>query len=170
MSKLFLLFTLVPVVELYLLFQIGHALGALAPVLMVLGSGLLGISLARAQGLRMYEAWRASLARGVLPSDSVVDGVLMLLGCLLLIVPGLITDAAGLLLLVPPLRRPFGGWLMRRVERALQRGTIHVAQQQTHAGSWRRASAAELARDADRTSAIDVEGEEVLGPRPNESE
>ena len=103
----------------------------------------------------MFEAWRASVAGGVLPSASVVDGVLVLLGCLLLIIPGLITDAASIPLLIPVLRRPVGSWLMRRVERAIQRGTLHVAQQTRWGAAARQPAAAP-------TSVIDVEGEEVL--------
>lgn len=156
MGKLLLLFTLVPIVELYVLFQIGHAFGGLLPVLFVVGSALIGTSLARLQGLRMFEAWRTSLARGVLPSQSVVDGVLVLLACLLLIVPGVITDGLALLLLIPPLRRPFGGWLMHRVARAIQRGTVHVAQQ----------PAAPRRSRAGAQDVIDVEAEEVLPAEP----
>jgi len=157
MGKLFLLFTLVPVAELYVLLQIGDRFGGLTAVTMVIGSGLFGAYMARSEGLRVFQAWRDSLANGTVPADGVVSGMLVLLGCALMITPGVITDVAGIVLLVPYTRRLVAGQVMRRVERAIERGTLQVMQ-----GQGRRPA-------SPRRSVIDVEGE-VVEPERAESE
>lgn len=132
-GRLFLLFTLVPALELYVLIAIGERIGAPATIAMLIATGVLGAALARAEGTRVLRAWQQSLAAGTVPADGVVSGVLVLLGGALLISPGVISDAAGILLLVPFTRRLIARIVTARVQRAIERGTIRVVH--THARS-----------------------------------
>ncbi len=83
-GKLLLLFTVVPLVELYLLLVIGSSIGFWPTVAIVLTTGLLGAWLAKSEGLRVYRKWQASLAQGRLPEEGVLGGLLVLVGGVLL--------------------------------------------------------------------------------------
>lgn len=116
--RLFLLFTIVPALELYILVKVGGLIGPLQTVAMVVALGMLGASLAKRAGLGMLRQLNEDLAQGIPPADRVVEALLILVGGVLLVTPGLLTDAVGLLLLVPPLRRALvpliKSWLVKR--------------------------------------------------------
>src|SRR3989442_678077 len=80
------------------------------------GAAVLGYVVARAQGLAVFRRWRAATAAGVMPEEGLVDGLLVLLGGFLLALPGVISDALGLLLLVPPVRRRVADRIRRRAD------------------------------------------------------
>lgn len=103
--RLFLLLAIVPAVELYLLLQVGSVLGAAPTLLLILLTGAFGASLARREGLGVLQQLQGDLARGLPPADRLVEGLLVLVGGLLLLTPGILSDAAGLLLLIGPVRR-----------------------------------------------------------------
>jgi len=117
LGKLLLLFTVVPVVELYLLITLGQRMGAEATIALVLVTGLLGASLAKREGARVVRNWQAAMARGEMPKEGVVSSLLVLVGGVLLVTPGVVTDATGLLLLVPWSRRLVAGVVRTRLER-----------------------------------------------------
>lgn len=121
---LFLLFTVIPLVELWLLFRLAGAFGLGTTILVVVGTGLAGAALARVQGFWALHRMRSDLAQGVLPTKSLADGVLILAAGLMLITPGILTDILGLALLVPPVRAlirlGLGRWLAGRVQVASQ--------------------------------------------------
>ena len=123
---LFLLFTVVPFVELYLLIGIGQRVGALPTLGGVLAMGVLGAWLAKREGRRVMRSWQASVAQGQLPEDGILNGALVLVGGVLLITPGVITDAVGLFLLIPPTRRWIAAGLRRALERRMKAGTLRV--------------------------------------------
>jgi UPF0716 protein FxsA len=125
-GKLFLLFTLLPLLELLVLIQIGERIGAVPTIAMVLFSGVLGAALARAEGLRVARAFRQSVSTGQVPADSVINGALVLLGCALLITPGVLSDVLGIVLLLPPSRRIALRIVSARVRSALERGALRV--------------------------------------------
>ena len=122
---LFLLFTLVPLVELALLIWIGTKTSVLFTIALVLVSGVVGAMLARQQGFRAIERILAELRAGRMPAEAVVDGVLILVAGVMLITPGVLTDGVGFLLLVPPtrrlLKRGVSAWLLRRVSVRVER-------------------------------------------------
>jgi UPF0716 protein FxsA len=134
LGKLFLLFTILPALELWLLIAIGERIGAPATIAMLILTGVVGAALARAEGTRVVRAWQQALAAGTVPPDGVVSGVMVLLGGALLISPGVISDAAGVLLLVPYTRRLIARIVTARVQRAIERGTIGVVHSQRAAG------------------------------------
>ncbi len=116
LGKLLLLFTVVPVAELYLLITLGQRLGAELTIGLVLVTGLLGAWLARREGSRVLGNWQAAMAQGQMPKEGVVSSLLVLVGGVLLITPGVLTDVTGLLLLVPWTRRLAAGFIRKRLE------------------------------------------------------
>ena len=104
MGRLLLLFILVPAVELVLLIEIGSRIGTLATLALIVGTGALGAILARRQGLRTIRQIQRELEAGRLPTDSLMDGVLILVAAALLVTPGILTDAAPVLLWVQLVR------------------------------------------------------------------
>lgn len=126
MGKLFLLFTVVPLVELYLLVSIGEVLGAAPTIALVLVTGALGAWFARLEGLRVLRRWQQAMARHELPTDTVVDGILIFIGGLLLVTPGVLTDVVGLSLVFPVTRRFVSGAVHRWLKEQVERGAIQV--------------------------------------------
>lgn len=104
LPRLFLIFALVPFIELYLLVQVGTVIGAAPTILLVIFTAAAGAWLARTQGLGILAKVQSDLARGVMPAQAMLDGFCILLAGLLLLVPGFLTDVCGLLLLLPPVR------------------------------------------------------------------
>lgn len=124
LGRLLLLFTLVPAVELYLLITLGSALGPAATVALVLGTGMLGAWLARREGGRVLREWQGAVARGELPQEGVTSSLLVLVGGVLLVTPGVLTDITGLLLLIPPTRRAIAQLVSARVAKQLESSTV----------------------------------------------
>ena len=148
-GRLFLLFTVVPLVELYLLVRVGSVLGAGPTIALVLLTGALGAWFARLEGLRVLRRWQESLARQELPKDGVFDGLLIFVGGLMLITPGILTDIAGLCMVMPLTRRGIVAMLRRWVERQIATGRVQVF---TTEHGYRRPP---------RPDVIDVEGEVI---------
>jgi len=119
--KLFLAFTLVPFVEIYLLIKIGAQVGAFNTILIVILTGLLGASLARLEGIKTMTKVRDSLNRGDLPAEEMLDAMLIFVAGVVLLTPGLITDLAGLTLLVPKARYWFKRWLRKKFDEWLDK-------------------------------------------------
>jgi UPF0716 protein FxsA len=105
MLQLLLLFTIVPLVELWLLVRLSGVFGFWAAIALVLGTGMAGAALARWQGIQVIQRVQAQMREGMLPSQAMGDGALIFAAGLLLITPGILTDALGLALLIPPLRK-----------------------------------------------------------------
>ncbi|MHC5033978.1 MAG: FxsA family protein [Planctomycetota bacterium] len=119
--KLILLLTLVPIVELVLLVKLTQWWDSLTLTIgIIIGTGLLGAVLARSEGLRVVRRMHDQLARAELPADSLIDGVMILVAAALLLTPGLLTDACGFLLLIPPsravVRRVLKAWMKSRFQ------------------------------------------------------
>lgn len=108
------LFLFMPLLEIYLLIQVGGLIGALPTMLLIVVAALLGVMLLRLQGMATLARAQAALARGELPARAMLEGVVAVVGALLLVIPGLFTDLLALLCLIPPLRRLLLRWVMRR--------------------------------------------------------
>ncbi|MCJ7755507.1 MAG: FxsA family protein, partial [Thermoanaerobaculales bacterium] len=102
--RLLLLFTIVPLIELYLLIKIGGVIGVVPTIAIVIGTGVLGAWLARWQGLAVLRRISDEMAAGRLPTDALIDGLLILVAAAVLLTPGLLTDSLGFVLLVPASR------------------------------------------------------------------
>ena len=114
--KLFLAFTIIPVVEIYLLIQIGTIFGALTSIALVIVTGFLGAYLARIQGLQTLFRIQESLREGQMPSGELLDALLIGIAGLVLLTPGFLTDAFGFLLLIPNTRTAIKQWLPRQID------------------------------------------------------
>ena len=114
--KLFLAFTIVPIIEIYLLIEIGSMFGALTAVSLVILTGFFGAFLARMQGLQTLYRMQESLREGRMPSGELLDTLLIVIAGLVLLTPGFLTDSAGFLLLIPTTRNSIKYWLQRKIE------------------------------------------------------
>lgn len=111
---LFLLFLLVPIIEIYLLVQVGGLIGAVPTVALVVFTAVLGALLVRHQGLATLQRVQTLMARGELPTLAMLEGMVVLLSGALLLTPGFMTDLLGFLGLIPPLRQALVREILRR--------------------------------------------------------
>ena len=111
MNFRFIVFVLFPLLEFWLLLKFGAAFGALSAVALVVASALLGIAVLRLAGWQALLSGNARLRAGLSPAPELFSGFVLAIGGVLLLLPGLISDALGLLLLLPALRR----WLAARL-------------------------------------------------------
>jgi len=122
--RLLVLFTALPLLELFLLIRIGTSLGAAATIGIVLASGAVGAILARRQGFSAWLRVQYEMQQGIFPANSLVDGLLILIASVLLITPGIITDAVGFLALIPGTRRPIRNFLIGKLRRMFDAGDV----------------------------------------------
>jgi len=126
-AKLLLLFILVPLVELFLLIEIGTKIGTLSTLAIIVCTGMLGAFLARRQGISVLHQIRTESANGRLPVAQLADGVIILLAAAVLITPGVLTDVFGFLCLIPASRKIIKTILWRWLERHVQNSGIHFS-------------------------------------------
>ncbi len=127
---LLLLFTVVPLIEFNLLLWVGGMVGFWPTVALVVATGAIGAALAKREGFRVMRAWQTALAEGRKPADGVVSGLLVLVGGVLLVTPGVLTDLFGLMLLIPWTRRGLAALILQRLERGIERGSVRVVTMQ----------------------------------------
>ena len=116
MLKLLLAFTIIPIIEIYLLIEIGSIFGVLTAIVLVILTGFLGAFMARMQGLQTLFRIQESLREGRMPSGELLDALLIVIAGVVLLTPGFLTDSAGFLLLIPTTRNPIKSWLQRQIE------------------------------------------------------
>lgn len=121
---LLLLFVTVPFVEVYILIRLSTWLGILPTFGIVIITGIVGAALAKHQGLGVWQRIQAELSYGRMPGDALFDGVLVLIGAVLLLTPGILTDMTGFLLLIPPGRFVVKRYIKRWVGGKLQSGEM----------------------------------------------
>lgn len=126
MARLFLLFTLLPLLDLWVLLAIGRALGFWPTLGLVVATGVAGAWLAKAEGRRVLDGWRRALREGRVPDEGVLSGALVLVGGVLLVSPGVLTDVVGLALLFPPTRRLVAAAVRRYLARKVREGQVRV--------------------------------------------
>lgn len=124
--KLLFLFTLVPIVEIYVLIEAGRQLGTIPTIAMIFFTGIAGAYLARSQGFNLINKMQRDLNEGRVPAGEMIDGAMILSGGLLLLTPGFCTDLFGFCLLTPATRSIFKVWLQQWMEKKVQRGEIHI--------------------------------------------
>jgi UPF0716 protein FxsA len=111
---LVLLFIVVPIVEIYVIIQVGQAIGALWTIALLIADSILGSMLMRSQGRAAWRRFNATIGVGRVPAREVVDGALVIFGGALLLTPGFVTDVFGLLFLLPPTRAGIRRLLAKR--------------------------------------------------------
>ncbi len=126
MHKLLFLFTVTPLLELFILIEIGKAIGTLEVILLTIVTGIAGAALAKSQGLSVLRKMQQEMAEGRMPAVDLVDGVMILTGGILLLTPGILTDFLGLSLLIPWTRVLFKKLLIKGMFDKIQRGQVHI--------------------------------------------
>jgi UPF0716 protein FxsA len=126
MGILFLLFIVLPLLDLVLLVRLAPALGIVGTVALVFMMGALGVAMARRQGQVVVQRFQQALASGRVPEGGILDGVLALVGAVFLITPGVITDVLGLLLMVPFLRRALAALVASYLKRQIAHGNVRI--------------------------------------------
>jgi UPF0716 protein FxsA len=129
---IFLLLLAMPVVELAVIVQVAEEVGVLETLALLVVVSVAGAWLLKQQGLATWRSLQATMARGEVPTKEATDGALIMLGGALLLTPGFVTDAFGIVLLLPPtraivksaFRKLFGWWAVRRAGGA---GTVYSA-------------------------------------------
>jgi len=124
--RLFLVFSIVPIIEIWLLIKAGRVIGPLPTVATLLIISMVGAWLARSQGFRTIVAIRDELESGRVPAAHILDGAFILAGGILLLTPGFFTDFIGLFFLIPFSRMALKRWLRTWLERRLLQGSIVI--------------------------------------------
>lgn len=125
--RLLLLFTVVPILELALLIKLGSYVGLLPTVGLIAITGVIGASLARSQGFLVVNQIRNELAAGSLPADSLIEGLLILIGGGLLLTPGLLTDITGFSLIIPLTRKAIRRLVKKTLKNHIDKGNIQFS-------------------------------------------
>lgn len=125
-GKILIAFLILPFVELYLLLQLSAQVSALLTFAIVILTGFLGAFLAKNQGQKVYKNIQRELELGRLPGDDMIYGLCILMGGILLLTPGLISDTLGLLLLFPLTRTWFTKYLKRQFSTMVQREAVRI--------------------------------------------
>ncbi|MCP4723504.1 MAG: FxsA family protein [bacterium] len=113
-GKLLLLFITVPFIELLILLDIGNSIGLGSTVILIVVTGFIGAYLAKMEGFRTFTMIQSKLQTGELPTDELIDGLIILIAGVVLITPGVLTDTFGFLMLFRPTRTRFKKWLKDR--------------------------------------------------------
>lgn len=125
---LIFLFVLIPVLELALLIKVGTHIGVLNTLLLIFLTAVVGVSLARWQGLKVFFKIQESLQRGVFPSSDMIDGLMILCAAAVLLTPGLITDTMAFFILFPATRQMIKKWLFYRFRDHFQeKGVVTIS-------------------------------------------
>ena len=125
--KLFLAFTLIPMIELYLLIKLGTVIGAFNTLLLVILTAAAGAYLARLQGLQVMFKVRTRLQQGEMPAEDMLDALIIFIAGIVLLTPGLLTDVAGLLLLLPATRFRFKVWLRHKLDKWIKNTDVRIS-------------------------------------------
>ena len=124
--KLFLLFTIIPIAELYLLIKIGGIIGAFNTVLVIFITATVGAYLAKSQGFIVLTRIQQAMAEGRPPGDELLHGLLILIGGFTLLTPGFLTDLLGLSMLVPPIRQIYIQIAKRIIRNKIETGNWRI--------------------------------------------
>jgi len=128
MNPLIFFFTIVPATEFYLLFKIGGEIGAFNTFAVIILTGVVGATLAKAQGLSVFIGIQRELANGKMPTKQILHGFLVFGGGLLLLTPGFLTDAIGFCMVIPGTRHLIMQFLSRYFKQGLKNGSMQFMQ------------------------------------------
>jgi len=126
MLKLLILFTVVPTLELYLLFEIADRIGGIETLYLVIVTGIVGAHLAKREGLGVLQQIQEDSVNGVPPANKLVEGLMVLVGGILLITPGVMTDIFGLSLIFPLTRKLLVGVVKRSLKDRMHFEGVHI--------------------------------------------
>jgi len=124
--RLFLLFSLIPLIELFILLRIGGLIGPGNTILLVIFTGVAGAYLAQNEGMRTLHKIKSLMDQGQMPGDAMLDGLLILIAGIVLLTPGILTDFAGLLLLFPVTREKIREGIKKQLEHKLSSSNVTI--------------------------------------------
>ncbi len=124
--KLLLLFTLVPFIELAMLIKLGQVIGLWPTLAIVLLTGIVGATLAKREGLSVVGKIKGELAQGEMPGRQLLNGLLVLIGGILLLTPGIITDFTGFMLIIPGPRDMIRERIITYLKRKIGAGSFNI--------------------------------------------
>lgn len=124
--KLFLIFALIPVIELALLIKIGSYIGVLNTVIVVILTAVAGAYMVRAEGISVMYRIQQNMNQGVFPGDELINGAMILVAGALLLTPGFFTDVIGFLFVIPVSRAFFNKLIKRYIQNKISNGDIHI--------------------------------------------
>lgn len=112
-TKLLISFVIVPVTELYILIEVGKKIGSLTTIGIIILTGIIGAYLVKGQGFMILRKIQNDLNAGIMPGDSLIQGVIILAGGIFLLTPGFVTDIIGFIFLIPASRRVVKKYLLK---------------------------------------------------------
>lgn len=124
--RLLLLFISVPLIEVLILIKLGSLFGFWPTIFLVIGTGILGAYLAKLYGLTVWQKIQQDLNAGLMPADKLVDGLLILIGGIVLLTPGLLTDILGFMLLIPFTRNFFKQFVKTKFKKMSEGQTTNI--------------------------------------------
>ena len=125
LAKLALLFTVVVIAELWLLIKLGQYIGLGYTLLVLLATGVLGVVLAKSQGMIILNNIKRDIREGIMPGVNLINGLCVLIGGILLVVPGILTDIIGFLFIVPVTRNIIRKYILKRIRRVIDTGVTN---------------------------------------------
>jgi len=125
MIKWILFFMLIPVTEIYIYIQLGKYAGIPATLALILGTGIAGVILTKQQGFYILKRFREDIGSGIVPGNRLLDGLLILVGAVLLITPGLLTDLTGFSFLLPFTRFYIREFLKKKLRKWINEGKVN---------------------------------------------
>ncbi len=123
---LLVLFVVVPIVELFVLLKLAELVGALATIALILLTGVVGAFLAKSQGIAAWRRIQNEFSRGHMPTDELLDGLMIFAGGVTLLTPGLITDTLGFCLMIPYTRYLIKLYLRKWIQKKMEDGQIYI--------------------------------------------
>lgn len=127
-NKLFLVMIVVPVIELYILIEIGQYIGVIATFGIIILTGFIGAYLVKNQGFKIFGKIQDDLLQNILPGDNLLQGAIVLAGGVLLITPGFLTDIAGFIFLIPATRQIVKKYLLQWLKDKIKSKHIYFDQ------------------------------------------
>jgi UPF0716 protein FxsA len=114
MRWIFLIFIVVPILEMLVLIEVGSVLGSVPTVALVFLTAIIGVTMLRHQGLSTLFSFNQKINSGEIPAEELLSAVMLLLAGAFLLTPGFVTDSVGFLLLMPPFRKAFAAYLIEQ--------------------------------------------------------
>ncbi len=124
--KLFLIFAVIPVLELYFLIKIGGEIGALSTILIILATATLGAYLTKSQGFKVFANIRSAINERRIPANELLQGLFVLAGGLTLLTPGFITDILGITMLIPATRALYIKYAVKIISNKIKTGKWQI--------------------------------------------
>ncbi len=157
MLKTIILFTVMPLLELAILIKLSQLIGLISTVSVVAVTGLLGAYLTRRQGTSVVTSIRKDIAEGSMPADSIIEGFLILIGGVMLITPGILTDIGGFCCIIPATRKRVKVFIRAKFSRLIASGSFQFSSDEN--GETRKFNVVKIKNEATKQTDQTQKGE-----------